>query len=428
MFQSIALSVLKFLTQIARIVLGLTFVLSGVVKNIDPAGMGYKIQAYLSAWGIAVGNESIVLLVSAVVMGTLEFVIGVHLLLGMRSRLSTSAACLFMTLMTGLTIYIYAYNPVPDCGCFGEAITLTNLQTLQKNIVLLTCAVLLVVRARDIRKWRLISERNQWLTSLYSYIFIIILGIYSMRYLPIVDFTPYKIGTDMRIASVGKYKTTFIYTKDGISKVFDETNLPDSTWTFVESQTITIEEPTVPDFALFDGDEDITTQILSDPGYVFLLTLPNIGNADAGSIDRINDIYDFCADNGYEMFAVAELDSTAIRDWKDLTGAAYEFLEQSRETTRTMVRANPGLMLIHNGTIVAKWSNNNLPDEAELKGIAHNVEIKTDGSGLTIILWYIIPLLILIILDRTWVAYKIYRNNKYSINTKNNYEKKDRCR
>ena len=145
------------------------------MKAADPLGMLYKTNAYFSHWGHPFEDNSTLLSVFVVALSALEFMLGIYILLGIRKRTTTIVAFVTMLCMTALTAYIYIYNPVADCGCFGTALTLTHGQTLAKNIVLLTCAAILYKREHYLL--RLISERNQWIVSLYSAAYIILLSI-----------------------------------------------------------------------------------------------------------------------------------------------------------------------------------------------------------------------------------------------------------
>ncbi len=350
----------KFVTGTLRLIIAGVFVFSGAVKAIDPMGMAYKLDAYLAHFGVLLPSD-IFTQVFAIALATLEFVLGAHLLLGMRPRTTLSGIFFLLLAMTGLTTYVYLYNPVPDCGCFGDAVVLTNGETLAKNIVLL--AMTLWLMRFGLKPVRLISERSQWLTSLYSLIFIVMLGIYSLRMLPPIDFLPYKVGADISEAMLGEYESVFVYEKNGVRKTFTAENLPDSTWTFSAAETRTLKEPTIPNFQLLRDGEDITGEILADTSFVFLLALPDLQNADDGCNDRINDIVDYCRDNDYKFYAlVASGESEGFLQWTDRTGAAYEALSAERDEIRSLVRSNPGLVLLYRGRIEGKWSNNNLPE------------------------------------------------------------------
>ena len=403
--------------MVARWVLAVVFLFSGFVKAADPAGMAIKLNAYLRYWGISLPDESLWLLGGAVLIATWEFVLGVYLLLGIRRRFTVRCTLVFMLVMTLITAWIYAYNPVPDCGCFGEALKLSHGATLAKNVVLLLLAVFL-----QHRRWaprRFISRRHQWVVSMYSLCYIVVLGIYAAHKLPPIDFTPYKLGVHIPTAMQGEMRTTFVYERAGEQREFDEAGLPDESWTFVDAYTEVLKAPELVDFSLstLERSEDVTEDVLADCGYTFLLTLPYAETADDGNTDRINDIYDYCQDTGCKFYGLTASSREAVENWKDRTGAVYPFLCSSDETIKAMVRATPGLMLLHGGRIVGKWSHNALPEKLEPGALARleREQLSAAGmsSGMRLLLYYWVPLLLVLLLDGLWVGSKYYK--RYTI-------------
>lgn len=407
---------LAFLSALSRTLLALTFLFSGFVKGADPMGMVFKLNAYLVHWGFSVSNGSLWLQGAVVAMATVEFMLGIYLLLGAHRRLTRVCVFLFMLAMTLFTAYIYACNPVPDCGCFGEALEISNQATFLKNLVLLAMSALLLANKRSLP--RLISERNQWVTSIYSFCYIVLLSILSIHRLPVLDFTPYKVGVDMHKAMEGDMQTFFVYEKDGEQREFDGAHLPAEPWRFVDTRTEVREEPTMADFSLFSADgDDLTEEILAEQGYTFLLTLPDVGSADDGNNDRINDIYDYCQDNGYAFYAVTASGPDDVEGWKDRTGAAYPFLYSAEEILKAMVRSNPGLFLIKGGSIAGKWSHNALPEIQEGQRISAYIGSGEGSAALVpwvkLLLYFAIPLFAFILADRIWVGSKFYRHHIY---------------
>ena len=372
-----------WVVSLCRVVVAATFLFSGFVKAADPVGMGYKINAYLKYWGIALNDGSTLLLLAAGTLALIEFLLGLYVLLGMRRKLTVIATMAFVALMTALTLYIYVYNPVPDCGCFGEAIILTNGQSLAKNIVLLAMTVVLAFRPRYML--RIISERNQWITSLYSFAYIILLTIFSAHYQPPIEFTAFKNGKDI---------ATAYFKGNG-----NERDL---------SQILSLY------FTNAKSGDDMTETILTDSDYTFLLTLTDARLADDGSNDRINDLYDDCRDKGYAFYAVVPTyeDSADIDNWIDRTGASYPILQSDETTIKAMVRSNPGLILLKGGVIINKWSNNNLPEISEGNSWqTPNGDSFDQASTMKIIMWYLIPLALIVIADRLWIGRKFYKHH-----------------
>ena len=414
----------KWIVNICRFILGATFVFSGFVKAVDPLGTYYKIQDYLAAFGMQQLLPDIVPLLMSVLLAVLEFAVGMHLLLGIKRRFTTRLALLIMLVMTPLTLYLALTNPISDCGCFGDALVLTNWQTFGKNVVLLTCAIVLIITP-----WamvRFLTKKMEWTLSNYCIVFALALAGYCLATLPIIDFRPYKIGNNIRegmeIPEGAKptiFDTRFIMEKDGVKQTFTVDNYPDSTWTFVSAETVVVEkgyEPPIHDFVMesLETGEDITDEVLDDPGYTFLLITHRTEEADEGNIDLINELYEYCQENGYKFYALSSSSAEAIELWRDRTGAEYPFCIMDDITLKTMVRSNPGLMLIKGGVILNKWPSSQLPDEFDLTDKLEQLplgQVKevNDLRTLGIVgLWYIVPLLLIILIDRIFNK----KNNK----------------
>lgn len=419
----------KVWANACRFLLGGVFIFSGFVKAVDPLGSQYKIQDYLEAFGMASWFPSLFPLLAGIVLAALEFSVGVFMLFGIRRGIATWLALLLMCFMTPLTFYLALANPVSDCGCFGDAWVLTNWQTFWKNVLLLIAAI-------SAFKWRkliipFITAKTEWLVSLYTFLFVFALSFYCLDNLPILDFRPYKTGKNIKEgmtvpegAKPSVYESVFVLEKNGEKREFALDNYPDSTWKFVEARTVLKEkgyEPSIHDFSMMDMEtgEDITDKVLADKGYTFLLVAHRIEEADDSNIDLINEIYDYSVEHGYGFYCLTSSPDDQIEQWRDKTGAEYPFCLMDDITLKTMIRSNPGLMLIKDGTILNKWSDRNLPDEYALTGKLENLELgslKRESDLHTIgyvLLWFAIPLLLVLGLDVL-----VIRRNSLSDKTK----------
>ena len=432
--------------NIGRLLMAATFIFSGYVKAIDPLGTQYKLTDYLQAMGIGSLLPEWTLLVGAVLLAALEFSLGIFLLFAIRRHLVSKIVLALMSIMTLLTLWIVIANPVKDCGCFGDAVVLSNGQTFIKNIILLAIALMLL-------KWptsmvRFVSKKTQWIVINYTVIFALALSAWSLWDLPLFDFRPYHVGANiargMKIpqgAPQPQFETTFILEKNGQQKEFTLDNYPDSTWTFVDSKTVQTAEGYVPpihDFSIQDNKtgEDITQEVLNDTGYTFLLISPTLAYADDSNFGRIDQIYEFAQDYGYRFICLTASSDKDIAKWQDITGAEYPFYTTDATTLKTMIRSNPGLMLLHHGTIIQKWSHNKLPQPEELNQPLEKSALGKMPSDsiprkiLLMLMWFVLPLTLLAIADRlwawtTWVKKKKENANKI-ISTFNKKEKKMR--
>ena len=388
----------KAVVNIARLVLAVTLILSGFVKAVDPLGTQYKIQDYLTAMGLGGIVPDLLTLSASVLLSGLEFILGICLLFAIRRRFVSKVVLVMMVPMTMLTLWLAIADPIHDCGCFGDALVLTNWQTLWKNVVLLALAV--IVWRWPLLMPRLIGESNQWIVFNYSSLFILlVVALRSLYTLPQFDFRPYYIGADIR---------------EGWQKMMEGEDSPYADF-FIES--------------INDG-EDITEQVLNDKGYTLLLIAPHLEQADDSQLDELNRIYDYSVEQGYPFYCLTASSAKAISRWQDMTGAEYPFCQTDDITLKTMIRSNPGLMLLKDGKVIRKWSHNALPEEEELSGRLEDIELgqmpsdSTAGKILWLLTWFVLPLVILTIADRLWAWSKWVRKKKNKSNNPLNKEKR----
>lgn len=410
------------LTTVCRFVLAVVFIFSGFVKAIDPLGTQYKIQDYLDAFGWTGVFPDFMPFLASALLGILEFCLGVYLFFGIRRIIAPRAVVAVMAVMTPLTFWLAVDNPVSDCGCFGDAVVLSNWVTFWKNVVLLAMSVVVL-------KWRkrifpLVTTRFDWLIALYGFVYILCMLVYCYRELPVFDFRPYHVGADIRKGmeipegeEPTVYETRFILQKEGVKKEFTLEDYPDSTWTFVDSKTVVKKqgyEPPIHDFSImnYEDGEDLTEQVLADENYTFLLVSHQLGLADDGKIDLINELYDYSLEYGYAFYCLTSSADEDILKWQENTGAEYPFCLMDNITLKTMIRSNPGLILLKEGKIVRKWSVKNFPDEYLLTGPLENLPMGyMDNRSfldkiLWVIIWFVFPLLFICMSDLVWESYR----------------------
>lgn len=369
----------KYATNICRFLLAAMFIFSGFVKAVDPLGFFYKLGDYTQAFGMADWMPSFLLMFLAIALSAIEFVVGAYLLFGIRRRIATYSALLLMVCMTPLTLYLAIANPVHDCGCFGDAWVLTNWQTFGKNVILLLMTILVFWRRRLIIPF--FSRKSAWLVSMFTIIYVLFLSFYCLKNLPILDFRPYKVGTN----------------------ILQAMEIP-------EDGTM----PTINDFWIteLETGEDITYNVLENEGYTFLLVAHRIEQADDEHIDLINELYDYAADNDYGFYALTSSSEQEIEEWRDWTGADYPFGIVDDTELKTVIRSNPGLLLIKNGTIMGKWSNDNIPTEYHLTGRLEEIPMgqlqeinKFHVVGWAFV-WYFLPLSLILLAETIWLRRK----------------------
>ena len=410
-----------------RIVLGLTFILSGFVKAIDPLGTQYKIEDYLGVLSLGGMLPDFVTLGTSVAISAIEFTLGVLLLFAISRRVISKVTLVFMTIMTLITAWLYIANPISDCGCFGDAIHLTNGETLLKNVIMLVMTAVVVYKPRDMI--RTLSNGNSTIVINYSVLFILLYAAYSLYMLPQFDFRPYHIGANieegMKIpegAPQPEFETTFMMKKDGQTKEFTLENYPDSTWEFVDSKTIMIKEGFVPpihDFSILSlSGDDLTEDILQQKGYTFLLIAPYLEKADDSNFGPIDQIYEYAEEYGYKFYCLTASGKQAIARWQDMTGAEYPFYNTDAVTLKTIIRSNPGMLLLKDGTVIQKWSQYELPNDSELYAPLNQLTIGTQKATsdtrmiLKLLLLFILPLIVFSIADRIFAFTKWFKKYK----------------
>lgn len=417
-----------FAVNLCRLLLALTFILSGYVKAIDPLGTQYKLKDYAAAMHLAEYIPDWLTLTGAITLAMTEFALGIFMLFAIRRHLVSKLLTALMVVMTLITVWIFIANPVKDCGCFGDAIKLTNGETLLKNIVLLAAAIVTAMRPMDMA--RLISKSNQWIVTNYTLVYIVCTSLYCLYALPTFDFRPYHIGANIKKgmeipegAEQPEFETTFILKKNGQTREFTLDNYPDSTWEFVDSKTIQTRqgyEPPIHDFSLTlaETGDDITDDVLSRKGYTFLLISPSLAYADDGNFGDIDQIYEYASEHDIPFYCVTASTDSDINRWRDLTGAEYPFCTADETTLKTIIRSNPGLLLLKDATIIGKWSHNQLPDPDELTASPDQLPIGqlpddgVTGKLIKVLLTFLLPLTLLTIADRLWAWSKWVRNKE----------------
>ena len=367
---------MKVLNNISRFIVGIVFIFSGFVKAIDPLGSMYKFIDYFEAFGM--DFLSFLALPLAILLSALEFGIGFSLLFSTKKKITIWALSLFMVFFTILTFILAIYNPVTDCGCFGDAIIMTNWQTFGKNVILMVFTALLFYNRNNYEiEW---TNKKQWAFVSLPLLFSIFLSIYCYRNLPIIDFRPYSVGTyipeKMIIpdnAPKAKYETILVYQKNGKQEKFTLENLPDSTWKWVSTENILISEGYVPppihDFTIQTiMGNDIAEIVLNDNKFTVLLIAYDLNKTNTKNIKPIIELFEYTKESGVCNFiCLTSSGEPVINEFKEKTKIPCNFYNTDEITLKTIIRSNPGILLLKKGTILAKWHHNNTPSPEKLK-------------------------------------------------------------
>ena len=366
---------MKIASLVSQIVLGIVFIFSGFVKAVDPMGSMYKLNDYFSAFGTT-WMEPLSLTLS-MILSLSEFVIGFAILLGLKMKYSAMGGVLFMVIFTPLTLYIALTDPISDCGCFGDAIIMTNYETFFKNIFLFAAAIIVFLYRHRFKSK--LTDKSQWGLIVASVIFIAIIMLYSMRHLPIIDFRPWKVGNNvlekMEPVQEEIIEFTFIYKNEntGDHKEFDVNNLPssDEGWIYVDRKEKILQEyigPAITEFVILDEyDYDWTYHYLSKPNFVFLLFAYDLNTASRVNMKKINALAKTAEEKGYNFIGLTASPFNVIDNFRHEVQAAYPFYLVDDISLKTAIRSNPGIILIKEGVVIAKWHHNDTPKFQKVK-------------------------------------------------------------
>jgi uncharacterized membrane protein YphA (DoxX/SURF4 family) len=357
---------------ISRIVVGIVFIFSGTVKGIDPVGTEYRIDDYLIAYGA--DWATVLSLPLSVFLNAVEFVIGILLIFNINMRITAWLVMFIMALFTVVTIYDSLYNPVPDCGCFGDAIILTNWQTLYKNMVLDVMVIIVFFnRNRVNRPFKLLAE---WLIFIFFGLFFILFEIYNIRHLPVIDFRNWKVGNKMVNENPLplKYYLKYQNKETREEQEYLSPNYPYddsvwmSKWEFVE-QRVVDPNPRLHDLYIEDLDgNDVTAQIIENPDLQFILVSYDLVKANTKKMDEISRFIEKCNHNGYSFVILTASFEEVIEIFKNKYELNADFYHADDITLMAMIRANPGLILMRDGVVLGKWHYNDFPDYEQVIG------------------------------------------------------------
>lgn len=354
----------KIITWLCRIIFGSVFIFSGFVKAVDPWGTFYKVNEYLEAMGMHFVPGLVLSIACA--LFTIEFLIGVFILLGCYRRGAPVIGTTFMAVMLPLTLWIAIKDPVPDCGCFGDALILSNWATFWKNVAL--TAMIIWLLKFDKQTYALVTPALQWILVVISIAFIGMITYQGYFRQPMIDFRPYPVGSELvpeeSESEEDGPKYVFIYSKDGITQEYgEEDELPseENGWEFVERMEIN-SHPSSDNsdahkktFRIWDktGTQDLTDLLLAMDDKMLLLMMPDLANVSPATTWKINSLYDLALDNDVRMIAVVSGSSETIKEWEDLSMPQYDIYVAEDTAIKEVVRGNPGVVFVEHNII--KW-------------------------------------------------------------------------
>lgn len=368
--------------KFSRFLVGILFIISGLIKLNDPIGFSIKLEEYFVIFGF--DWLSSYALALSVIICAVEVVLGIALLMGILMDKLSWVLLLMILFFTWLTGYSAVTNKVTDCGCFGDAIKLTPWQSFSKDVVLLFFIGIIFWKRKLIQSS--IPKVKQVSYLLFAYLLAMVVGIYSVMYLPKVDFLPYKVGNN--IPELMKYpdgaprdsfETKMIYAKDGKEQAFTLQNYPwqDSTWKWVRTDNILIKEgykPKIKDLRISDADgNDYSEDIINRPDYTLWVVAYDFEKTNIKAFDKINALAN-ALEKEYKIKSIGLTSSNDLttENFRHEHNVGFPYYYCDATTLKTMVRANPGILLVRQGIVIGKWSHRGLPDYESFKSLLTN--------------------------------------------------------
>ncbi|HON18832.1 MAG TPA: DoxX family protein [Salinivirgaceae bacterium] len=415
---------MKIIRNISRLLVGLVFLFSGFVKAVDPMGSQFKFNDYFVAFGIEWLMP--LALVFAIMLAATEFIVGFALLNNSFTRFFAWIALIFMLFFTVLTFILAIKNPVTDCGCFGDAIILTNWQTFYKNLVILIPTFILFWQRKYFKSS--FEKLGMFFQSAVGVTIVaVVIGV-SLKYLPLIDFRPYRVGQNIALASkehlVGApkplFETTLIYEKNGVKQSFSLNNLPDSTWNWVETINRTISEgysPKIKNFHLMSlSGNDITDRILNHEQPVLMICIWDLSKISEQEATYFNQIAYRAQESNIYTIMVTSATPSEIEQYERNYLPTFSISTADPITLKTIVRDNGGIVFLYKGTVLQKWNHRAFFDPLEITEYRLLNEAMKKGSPnpmMQTIFYLLIIVLISLILEWIGLYTKKHINRRF---------------
>lgn len=357
---------------------GFVFFLSGIVKLMDPVGAGLVMDEYFSF--LHLGFLSFSAKAAGVIFALAETVIGTALITGVWRKVTAQCAVALQAFFTLLTLLLVIFNPEMDCGCFGEAIHLTHLQTFIKNLILLVLLLAYYIPASQLGETR----RKKYISFGLVTASVLAFTVYSLIYIPLIDFTAYRTGAELEagaeVNADDMYESVFTYEKDGVRETFSLGHLPDSTWTFVSVDTRLKKgyAESLTGLSFYDAETGEYQDGLAISGKVLTVSVYD-PQMSARKWSRTEAFITRASEAGFTVLLLC-----ASEEGIPATLNAKAYISDYK-TLISLNRSNGGITYFYNGQLIRKWASTNAPDASELKSIAQSdateIAIAQDSKG-----------------------------------------------
>tara|TARA_B100000902_G_scaffold221471_1_gene210408 strand:+ start:34002 stop:35102 length:1101 start_codon:yes stop_codon:yes gene_type:complete len=359
---------MKKLVDISRYLVSVLFIISGLIKANDSIGFSYKLEEYFEVFGIEwLGKYALLLAVGICIF---EIMLGFMLFIGSRIKFTIWSLFIMIIFFTFLTFYSAYFNKVTDCGCFGDAIKLTPWQSFYKDLILIILLSILCKNISSINSY--FVKRTENIINLIILLACSLFVWITITYLPLIDFRPYAIGKnipDGMIIPDGAEQDVFndIWYYDVEGKIL-EFSTNDEPWSidgakYIDRKTVLVKkgyEPPIHDFSISSNGIDITDSILEVKD-VFIVISYNIIDSDKESSKKLNNLYLYCKENGITFVALSASSDELIDHYIQKNNIIFSYCFTDETTLKTIIRSNPGILRIKEGTIINKWHYNDFP-------------------------------------------------------------------
>lgn len=361
---------MKYLVTLSRLLVGLLFIISGLIKLNDPVGFSFKLEEYFSAGVLDLPFLIPYALAMAIFVVIFEVMLGVTLLLGFRPRFTVWSLLLMILFFTFLTFYSAYFNKVTDCGCFGDAVKLTPWESFTKDVILLVLILILFYGRQYLKP--ILRPVPRALLVLIVLVGCGVFANYVLNHLPAIDFRPYRIGANIPYGMtvpddaprpIFEYAWTFDV--DGTEKtIISNGEYPSVDGELLGVETTEIQkgyEPPIHDFTIEREGQDHAEELLAEPKLVMVIAY-DLAQTEEGAYEELKQVTDLARDKGYRVIGMSASDEAGADAIRTRYSLGFPFYFTDMTTLKTIVRSNPGVLVLHEGTIMQKVHYNDLED------------------------------------------------------------------
>lgn len=385
-----------------RIIVGAVFIFSGFVKAIDVMGSVYKFQEYIAVLNLTSLTGSEVVLAFAI--SILELTLGVLLLTGCQRRTTPLLLLAMMAVMLPLTYFLATTGSVADCGCFGDAVKLTNWQTFWKNVAITLALIYLLLFNRSVPC--IYGPIIQWVVILLTALVGFNIAFTGYNVQPLIDFRPYKVGTNIgsQLPSMGENDYIFIYEKDGKQQEFSIDSVPDEEdgWTFIDRKLVKpdltpAKKAEMNAFTVYEDGNDITEEVLDSTQNQLLVLIPDLPKLNRAYAFTLNDIANACSKQDVKLSCITSSSNEEVQKWYNLTEPDYPFYGGDDSEIKMLARGNPAVVYVEHGVVKWKRTFSSLPAKKLLKSNTPISKLSNDFEPAAKLWGFLWPYLLLMV-------------------------------